>query len=86
MAFYTFRVGSYSRCIYLDGTRTFEQAIAEDIKYEQAIKVYASTYFDYYQIDLALTNGYINQQQYDDTIALKTVITPRPLMVTVPTT
>jgi len=80
MAFYQWRVGGYSRTIYLDGTKTFEQAIAEDVQYEQAIKVYASQKFTYGQIDNALANGYISQEQYDDTIVLKMAIEPRTLM------
>lgn len=71
MAFYQWRVGGLSRAIYLDGTKTFEQAIAEDILYEQAIMVYASSKFTYGQIDNALARGYISQEHYDATIALK---------------
>lgn len=81
MAFYQWRVGSYARSIYLDGTKTFEQAALESPLYEQAIKEYAAKNFAYSQIDEAFEKGYINQQQYDDTIALKLLIEPRPLAV-----
>jgi len=84
MAFYQWRVGGLSRCIYLDGTKTFEQAIAEDVLYEQAIKTYASIKFTYGQIDNALAMGYITQVEYDDTIELKMVIEPRSMMTEVP--
>ncbi|HEY5582937.1 MAG TPA: hypothetical protein VIK78_00375 [Ruminiclostridium sp.] len=80
--FYQFRVGGYARSIYLDGAVTFEQ-LAPD--YVEPVKVYASKGFTYGQIDEALAKGYINQQQYDDTIALKTAIEPRPLSVAQPT-
>ena len=83
MPFYTFRVGTYSRCIYLDGTRTFENAMAEDAQYEQAIMNYASVKFTYGQIDNAIANGYISQEHYDATIELKLLIEPRPLSLKV---
>ena len=71
---YTFLTGGYSRIIYLDGNRTFESLKPE---YIEPVKIRASTDFDYGQIDDALTKGYINQEQYDDTIVLKTAIEPR---------
>jgi len=89
MAFYQWRVGGYARMIYLDGTKTFEQAIADDTRYEQAIMVYASnmppTGFSYEQVDNALTKGYISQGHYDTTIELKNAIEPRALSVENPT-
>lgn len=84
MAFYSFRVGPYERSIYLDGTKTFEMAEAESPQYTQAIKERAAVDFTYSQIDTALAKGYINQAQYDDTIALKTLIEPRILSSEVP--
>lgn len=85
MAFYQWRVGTYARLIYLDGYKTFEQAIADSPLYEQSIMVYASTGFTYPQIDNALAKGYISQAHYDTTIELKTVIAPRELTVQEPT-
>lgn len=79
MAYYSFRIGPYARSIYLDGTKTFAQVAVESSLYAPAIKEYAANNFTYYQIDLALTNGYISQQEYDETIALKAVIEPRPV-------
>ena len=86
MAFYTFKVGGYARSIYLDGSKTFAMAEAESPLYTQAIKEYAAKNFDYGQIDDAFSKGYINQQQYDDTIVLKTAIEPRAMVVEIPTT
>ena len=81
MSFYQWRVGGYDRSIYLDGNNTFEVAIAVDVRYEQAIMVYASnmppTGFSYAQVDNALAKGYISQAHYDTTIELKTAIEPR---------
>ena len=68
--------------IYLDGNKTFEE-VAEE--YVEPIKVRASTDFTYGQIDEALAKTYINQQQYDDTIVLKTAIEPRISSTVVPT-
>jgi len=79
--FYTWRVGTYSRMIYLDGTRTFEVVALDSPLYDQAIKEYAATNFSYNQIDTAIAQGYINQTQYDETIALKLLIEPRSLAV-----
>ena len=77
MAFYQFRVGSYARSIYLDGTKTFAMAGLESPLYDQAIKEYSAKNFFYSQIDDAFAKLYINQEQYDITIALKTAIEPR---------
>ncbi|HEY5583496.1 MAG TPA: hypothetical protein VIK78_03285 [Ruminiclostridium sp.] len=85
IGFYQWRVGGFARTIYLDGTKTFEIAIAESPLYEQAIMVYASTGFTYGQIDNALAKGYISQEHYDITITLKLLIEPRPLMGEQPT-
>ena len=71
---YSWKVGGSSRMIYLDGTKAFAQLTAE---YVEPVKVRASTDFDYGQIDDAFTKGYINQQEYNDTIVLKTAIVPR---------
>ena len=79
MAFYQWRVGSYARSIYLDGTKTFAMAMLESELYTQAIKVYASEKFAYSQIDDTFTKGYINLVEYNDTIALKLLIEPRLL-------
>jgi hypothetical protein len=76
MAFYSFKVGPYARSIYLDGAITFESLEAS---YQLPIKQRAAKDFTYPQIDAALSKGYINQDQYDETIALKTLLMPRPV-------
>ena len=83
MAVYTWRTGTYSRMIYLDGTKSFASLTAE---YLEPVKQRAATDFSYSQIDNALAKGYINQQEYDDTIAIKTLIEPRTLVLEEPTT
>lgn len=65
---YSFRVGPYARSIYSYGTATFAD-IPE--AYVQPVKEYAAKTFSQYELDLALGNGYITQQQYDETILLK---------------
>lgn len=77
MAFYTFKVGPYARSIYLDGAITFESLEAS---YQLPIKQRAAKDFTYSQIDNAYAKGYINQSQYDETIVLKLLIEPRPLV------
>lgn len=72
--FYQFRVGGYARTIYLDGNMTMGDLTTD---YVQPVKEYAAKNFYYGQIDLALTSGYINQDVYDKTIALKILIEPR---------
>jgi hypothetical protein len=75
-----FRVSTYARNIYLYGTTTFASIPAE---YVVPVKQYAATGqvnvaqypsgFTGYtreQIDNALAQGYITQQEYDDTVAL----------------
>lgn len=74
MTVYTFRVGPYTRQIYLDGNRTFEQCGAE---YRQPIIQYAAKNLFYLQIDEALSKGLIDQATYDQTIAIKATIEPR---------
>lgn len=77
MAFYTFRVGTYARFIYLDGSKTFEQVAVESPLYPQAIKEYAAKNFYYIQIDGAFAKGYINETEYNETIALREAIISR---------
>lgn len=68
---YSFRVGPYARSIYLDGTLTFQQIATE---YWQPVKTYAATNFTQNQIDNALAQSYITQQEYDDTMAIKNAL------------
>lgn len=67
-----FRTQMYALAIYIQGITRFTardgfQGIPE--AYHEAVKEFAATTYDIEYIDTALTNGYINQQEYDDTIA-----------------
>lgn len=64
----SFRTSSYARDIYLYGNRTFADVPAE---YHEPIKVYAVNTFTQEQIDNALTQGWITQEQYDQTMTYK---------------
>lgn len=72
---YSFKVGPYARKIYLYGTERFTArdgyaGIPEE--YWQPVKQYAAGNFTQSQIDYALSKAWINQQEYDDTVALIT--------------
>lgn len=80
MPIYSFLVGSYAREIYLYGNRTFaniNQAYVEPVKLYAATGYFNGqptvnfTGFSVPEIDNALAKGWITQQEYDDTIALK---------------
>ena len=79
MAFYSFRVGPYSRSIYLDGAKTFADITTD---YWAPVKQYAATNFTYAQIDNAYGSGYISLADYNETVALKELIEPRPVLLT----
>jgi hypothetical protein len=68
MPIYTWRVSSLARDIYLYGNRTFQQV---PVDYVEPIKQYAAATWTKEQIDNALTNNWITQQEYDDTMAYK---------------
>jgi hypothetical protein len=67
---YAFRTSTYARDIYLYGNRTLQQVPEE---YVQPVKQYAADTFSNEQIMNALTNGWITQSEYNDTMALKAV-------------
>jgi hypothetical protein len=72
---YSFLVGSYARKIYIDGTQRFtarDGFSGISTEYHQPVKQYAADKFTRDQIDAALAKGYVNQQEYDETIALIT--------------
>ncbi|WP_284037469.1 hypothetical protein [Neobacillus sp. 114] len=66
-------VRGYSYSIYIDGTRTFSGTIES---YHEEIKQYAAANFTDVQINNALAQGWITQQEYDDTIAYTQMQTP----------
>lgn len=60
--------------VYLYGTRTLSSL---PVPYLEPVKQYAVDTFATYQIDDALTKGYISQEEYDETIALKPPVDPQ---------
>lgn len=67
---YSFRVGPYARSIYFYGTGSFATTPTE---YHQPVKEYASVNFSQYQLEQSLANGWITQQEYDETVLLMPV-------------
>ncbi|PYI57009.1 hypothetical protein [Paenibacillus flagellatus] len=67
MPIYAFRTNTYARNIYLYGTQSFADIPAA---YVQPVKQYAAETFTVAQIDNALEQGWITQQEYDDTMAI----------------
>lgn len=62
----------YGKSIYQYGTRRFTERdgyLGILPEYHEPVKQYAAANFALELIDKALSSGYINQQEYDDTIA-----------------
>ncbi len=79
MAVLAFRTGVFSRQIYISGSQRFTErdgfsGIPEE--YHGPCKAYAAKNFTLYETDAALANSWINQQEYDDTVALRTEASP----------
>lgn len=74
MAIYTFRTNTYARNIYLYGT---ERLTARDgfggipTEYYIPVEQKAAELYTNEQIQNALTQGWINQQEYDETMTYK---------------
>lgn len=78
MPIYTWRTSGFAMDIYLFGNRTFQDV---PLSYVEPIKIYAATGylngepedepFSQAQIDNALAQGWITQQEYDETMAYK---------------
>jgi hypothetical protein len=66
MPIYEFRTSTYARNIYRYGTTSFSTIPTE---YVEPVKEYAATHYPLDDIDNALAQGWITQQEYDDTIA-----------------
>lgn len=72
MAVYTFRTSTFARNIYIYGT---ERLTARDgfngvpTEYYIPVEQHAAVTYTHAQIDNALSKGWINQQEYDETIA-----------------
>jgi hypothetical protein len=67
MPVYAWKTSTDARNIYLYGTRTFADVAAA---YVIPIKTYAAENFTTVQIDHALAEAWITQQEYDDTMAI----------------
>lgn len=65
---YSFRTSTYARNIYLYGTTSFDSIPAE---YHEPVKQYAAANFTDEQIQTALTNLWISQTEFDETMAYK---------------
>jgi len=63
-------VRQYGMAIYLNGTRKFSD-ITEP--YHSPVKQWAALNLTLHQIDNALVNGYITEQEYQDTLDLRNV-------------
>lgn len=70
MTVYASLTKAYAQAIYLDGTKRFSDIRAE---YVEPVKQYAAANYSQTQIDNALAQGWITQQEYDDTLAYKAI-------------
>lgn len=76
MAVYAFRTNTYARNIYLYGN---ERLTARDgyngvpAEYYTPVEQAAANTFSQFQINNALAQGWITQQEYDETMAYKNV-------------
>lgn len=67
----SFRTSTYARDVYLYGNRTLQEVPTE---YVEPIKKYAGETFSNQIIENALSNAWISQQEYDETIAYKEAV------------
>jgi hypothetical protein len=68
MAVLAFRTSTYARSVYLYGTSKLSDLPAE---YVEPVKQYAAVTYSQAQLDNALAQGFISQQEYEDTMAIK---------------
>jgi ribulose bisphosphate carboxylase small subunit len=73
MTVLSFRTGTYARNIYLYGDVSGTRFSNIPTEYVEPVKQYAATNFSDNQIQNALTQGWIAQQEFDDTMAYKPV-------------
>jgi ribulose bisphosphate carboxylase small subunit len=69
MAILSFRVSTYARNVYLYGNTKLADISTSPDDYRTATIQYAATHFTREQIDNALTQGWITQAEYDETIS-----------------
>lgn len=65
MAIYASLVQAYAKAIFIDGTKRFSEIRPE---YVEPVKVHAKATYSLTQIDNALAQGWISQQEYNETI------------------
>jgi hypothetical protein len=68
---YSWKVGTYARSIYLWGSQRFTARngyTGIPAEYHEPVKQYAAQYFYKYEIDNALVQGWLTQEEYDQTI------------------
>ncbi|CAM4109638.1 hypothetical protein METH109765_23020 [Mesobacillus thioparans] len=76
---YSFRTGTFARNIYLYGNERFTaregfNGIPEE--YHQPVKDYAAKQFTLMEIEKARINNWITQNEYEDTVLLRTESSP----------
>jgi len=68
MAIYASLTAAYAKAIYIDGTKEFADIRPE---YVEPVKQHAAATYSEVQIDNALAQGWITQQEYVETMQLK---------------
>ena len=69
---YAFRTSTYARSIYLYGTERFTQRDGYggiDPLYIEPVKQYVAKTFSMAQMDKALAQGWITEQEFNETLA-----------------
>lgn len=79
MAVLNFRTGTFARSIYLYGNERFTarddyNGIPQE--YHQPVKEYAAKNFTLMETEKARINTWVTQQEYDDTVVLRTGSSP----------
>lgn len=70
MAVLNFLRNTYSRNVYLYGSTKLENVLPG---YEEPVKEYAANLYDRADLKNALDKGFVTQEQYDQTMAYRTV-------------
>jgi hypothetical protein len=68
MPIYQSLTAAYAKAIYIDGTKRFSDIRSE---YVEPVKQYAAANYTLAQIDNALAQGWITQDEYNQTIAYR---------------
>lgn len=85
MAVYSFRTGTYARAIYIYGTQRFtarDGYAGIPLEYHEPVKQYAATNYYKSEMETALANAWITQQEYDETMAYMTADSPNQQLIT----